>query len=302
MITSSIGNSFLNTVSLLSGTRRFSLRSPETQGIEALKLPGSEDNPILPIPVEPFSDFEKDRAEISDAARAAFGDLALAADRESAEKNGSRSPAVASPTGAAVPDGGEGPDGLTPAEREQVQELRERDREVRAHEQAHLAAAGGAAAGGASYTYQLGPDGQRYAVGGEVPIQVTSGSSDPDSRIEHARRVRAAALAPADPSGADLAVAARASREIAEARADRNREQVEELSAGATGNSPGTTEEAESVNGPGTDLAASQAGAEAGSSSLLEERSRLQGELTRNSESASRASGTLLGRRLDVVA
>ena len=44
------------------------------------------------------------------------------------------------------------------------------DREERQHEQAHLSAAGGHARGGPSYQYETGPDGKRYAVGGEVSI------------------------------------------------------------------------------------------------------------------------------------
>ena len=55
------------------------------------------------------------------------------------------------------------------AEQEQTQELAARDREVRAHEQAHASVAGQYAKG-ISYTYQRGPDGVSYAVGGEVQI------------------------------------------------------------------------------------------------------------------------------------
>lgn len=90
-----------------------------------------------------------------------------------------------------------------------VEELRVMDRQVRSHEAAHQAA-GGALAGAASYAYQRGPDGKSYAVGGEVSIELSTGSS-PRETIERARRVRAAALAPADPSGQDLRVAAAAS-------------------------------------------------------------------------------------------
>ncbi|MCC6952649.1 MAG: hypothetical protein IT290_00885, partial [Deltaproteobacteria bacterium] len=47
------------------------------------------------------------------------------------------------------------------AEQEQVRKLKARDREVRAHEQAHLSALGPYKSGGASYTFETGPDGQR---------------------------------------------------------------------------------------------------------------------------------------------
>jgi hypothetical protein len=90
-----------------------------------------------------------------------------------------------------------------------VAQLQTRDRQVRSHEAAHQAA-GGALAGAASFSYERGPDGKVYAVGGEVPIDV-SGGSNPSETIAKARQIRAAALAPADPSGQDLRVAAAAS-------------------------------------------------------------------------------------------
>ena len=106
---------------------------------------------------------------------------------------------------------------LTPAEKEQVVKLEARDREVRSHEAAHLAAAGGAATGGATYTYQQGPDGKLYAIGGEVPIQLSPGRT-PEETLANAAQIRAAAMAPADPSGQDMAVAAEASEMEDQAR------------------------------------------------------------------------------------
>ena len=61
---------------------------------------------------------------------------------------------------------------LTQEELKIITELQKRDKEVRAHEQAHLAAAGQYAAGGASFSYSTGPDGKRYANGGSVPIDL----------------------------------------------------------------------------------------------------------------------------------
>ncbi len=90
----------------------------------------------------------------------------------------------------------------------EVRKLEVRDRAVRAHEAAHQAA-GGALAGGATFTYQTGPDGRSYAIGGEVPIRSAGGGS-PDEAVAAARQTRAAALAPGDPSAQDLAVAAQA--------------------------------------------------------------------------------------------
>ncbi len=108
---------------------------------------------------------------------------------------------------------------LTEEERAAVAELRARDREVRLHEQAH-AQVGGEFAGAPSYTYQVGPDGQRYAIGGEVPIDVTPIEGDPEATVEKMEVVKAAALAPAEPSEADRRVAAVADQQRAKAQAD----------------------------------------------------------------------------------
>ncbi|PID43190.1 MAG: hypothetical protein CSB48_06700 [Proteobacteria bacterium] len=100
---------------------------------------------------------------------------------------------------------------LTPEDIEVIEQLKARDREVRVHEMQHQAV-GGQYAGSASFSYQTGPDGSKYAVGGEVPISVSEVSNDPRATIEKMRVVRAAALAPAQPSAQDRAVASRASR------------------------------------------------------------------------------------------
>lgn len=101
----------------------------------------------------------------------------------------------------------------------QLRSLQARDQQVRAHEQAHLAASGGLATSGASYTYQKGPDGVSYAIGGEVSIDVSAGRT-PQDTIARAATIRAAALAPSDPSGQDRAVAAAASQMEQQARAE----------------------------------------------------------------------------------
>ncbi|MDM7858590.1 putative metalloprotease CJM1_0395 family protein [Thiopseudomonas acetoxidans] len=108
---------------------------------------------------------------------------------------------------------------LSPEQLKEVEKLKARDREVRAHEMAHLAAAGGLATSGASFSYQRGPDGVSYAVGGEVKIDTSSGSN-PEETLRKAQIIRAAALAPAEPSGQDRAVAAKASQMEAQARAE----------------------------------------------------------------------------------
>lgn len=107
-------------------------------------------------------------------------------------------------------------------EKKQIEALKKRDAEVRAHEMAHLTAAGGLARGGASFQYQSGPNGQQYAVGGEVQIDTSPVEGDPQATIRKARQIRAAALAPRDPSAQDRRVAAEASRMEMEAQRELN--------------------------------------------------------------------------------
>lgn len=110
-----------------------------------------------------------------------------------------------------------------------IAKLKARDAEVRAHEAAHQAAGSGLT-GGATYTYQTGPDGKRYAIGGEVSIDLST-ESDPEANISKMQRVKSAALAPADPSGQDRAVARAAQMEIQNSQ----RELREETASGAPG-------------------------------------------------------------------
>lgn len=116
------------------------------------------------------------------------------------------------------------------SEKEQraLQKLKQRDAEVRRHEQAHLAAGGAYVRGGASFTYTSGPDNRQYATGGEVSIDV-SPSRTPESTIVKAQVIRRAALAPADPSPQDRAVAAQASRMETEARAELSKKRLEQM-------------------------------------------------------------------------
>ncbi|MEE9355193.1 MAG: putative metalloprotease CJM1_0395 family protein [Methylococcaceae bacterium] len=99
---------------------------------------------------------------------------------------------------------------LTREELASITQLKVRDQQVRTHEQTHLATAGSLAQGGASFTYQTGPDGKRYATGGEVSVDTSTISDDPKANIQKAQQIRRAALAPAQPSSADLQAAAKA--------------------------------------------------------------------------------------------
>jgi hypothetical protein len=107
---------------------------------------------------------------------------------------------------------------LSAEEKKQVTDLKSRDSEVRAHELAHMMVGGNLVRKGVSYQYQTGPDGQRYAVGGEVSIDSSAVSGDPAATIRKMEQVKRAAMAPADPSAADRAVASSAAETEAAAR------------------------------------------------------------------------------------
>ncbi len=115
---------------------------------------------------------------------------------------------------------------LNDEELKEVQELKQRDIEVRAHEAAHLAAAGQYAQGGAKFTLQRGPDGRSYAIGGSVSID-TSPEPTPEATIRKAEQIKRAALAPAEPSGQDRSVAAQAVKLKLQAEADAVQERRE---------------------------------------------------------------------------
>lgn len=119
---------------------------------------------------------------------------------------------------------------LDPKQQQEVTELKTRDQLVRQHEAAHLAAAGQYATG-VTYRYVTGPDGNRYAVAGEVGIDTSKIAGNPEATIAKAQTLRRAAMAPADPSGQDQAIAAAASQMEAEARQQITERQHTELQA-----------------------------------------------------------------------
>ena len=120
---------------------------------------------------------------------------------------------------------------LTEDQERQVQELKKTDREVRSHEAAHKAVAGAYARGAPQFDTVVGPDGRRYAVGGEVAIDASPISGNPEATIQKMEQVARAALAPAQPSPQDRAVASQARQAAAEARRELLQEQTEEASS-----------------------------------------------------------------------
>ncbi len=107
---------------------------------------------------------------------------------------------------------------LTPKEQEKVEKLKKRDAEVRAHERAHQST-GGQYAGSPSYDYEKGPDGNDYAIGGHVNIDMQEEDS-PEKTLRKMEQIVSAAKAPADPSAQDLKVAAQAQQKAAQARTE----------------------------------------------------------------------------------
>jgi hypothetical protein len=116
---------------------------------------------------------------------------------------------------------------LSEKDKQVVVEMKARDTEVRAHEQAHVAAAGGLA-GSPTYEYQNGPDGKRYAVGGHVHIDTSPGKT-PEETLIKAGKIRAAAMAPGEPSPQDRSVAGQATRMASEARMEIAQDKQEEI-------------------------------------------------------------------------
>ncbi|NQY48868.1 MAG: hypothetical protein HRT50_07155 [Colwellia sp.] len=100
-----------------------------------------------------------------------------------------------------------------------ISQLQQRDKEVKSHELAH-ATIGGSATGSPTYTFKMGPDGKKYAVGGEVAVDLSSVAGDPQATIMKMQKVHAAALAPANPSTQDTRVAASAVQKILEAQSE----------------------------------------------------------------------------------
>lgn len=148
---------------------------------------------------------------------------------------------------------------LSPEEKQVLADLRTRDRDVRAHEQAHLAAAGPYAKGPPSFEFQTGPDGKSYAVGGEVQIDTSKVAGNPQATLVKAQTIRRAANAPRDPSAQDRQVAAQAAQLEAEARQEikaqriEKQEQIRETGksgpAGPTGSSAISAQNPQAVSG-----------------------------------------------------
>lgn len=110
-----------------------------------------------------------------------------------------------------------------PQVQQAIAQLKSIEEKVKAHEAAHKS--GGAATGPISYSYTRGPDGRNYITGGEVPITISTGRT-PQETISRMQQVIQAALAPADPSPQDRAVAAQAAALQQSARQEQSSSQL----------------------------------------------------------------------------
>jgi SprA-related family len=148
-----------------------------------------------------------------------------------------------------------GQEELSEEEQRAVEELERRDEEVRRHEQAHVAAGGRFVRGGASLEYTTGPDGRRYATGGEVSIDIGTART-PQATIQKMGAVKRAAVAPVQPSAQDRAVYRAAVSIESTARqelAAQNREQVAGGGGSATPLGASTPASATPANGTGAE-------------------------------------------------
>lgn len=187
-------------------------------------------------------------------------------------------------------EGPENSNELSEADKDVVRQLKDRDAEVRRHENAH-ASVGGQYAGSPQYEYQTGPDGKRYAVGGSVSIDISPVPGEPEKTIEKMRIVRAAALAPAEPSGQDRRVAAEATKTEASARSELAEQKAAEASDSGETEAAGEA----SAGGDSTDSSDSTSDAVAAPAPVAATRPTSAGTTPAGTTSASAAVGSPSG-------
>ncbi len=226
MITPSLPSNLANAISPFSPVGKLAVGQEDTE---------SRNTPFKPV--EELSETERQMNRTGTSERAAEADARVGTDRGGVPTAGQPSQEQVD----AEEKQRQSSDDQLAAQQEQdqqtIQQLAERDREVRAHEQAH-AAVGGQLTGSPSYSFERGPDGVSYAVAGEVSISSGAVPGDPEATLANARIVQQAALAPADPSPQDRRVAADASQlqqqaiqEIAQQALDARAEVESELAA-----------------------------------------------------------------------
>lgn len=89
------------------------------------------------------------------------------------------------------------------SEQNTIEELKRRDKEVRAHESAHGGDPRLVKIGAAQFDYTIGPDGKAYATGGRVTLS-TGSARTPEEALSKAEALKKAAMAPGEPSSKDF--------------------------------------------------------------------------------------------------
>jgi len=90
----------------------------------------------------------------------------------------------------------------------EIAQLEIREKMVINHEKMHMSV-GGSLASNPTYTYVTGPDGKKYVSGGQVDMKMPSGGSL-DALLHGLKKIKSAATAVGNPSGADINTAATA--------------------------------------------------------------------------------------------
>jgi len=154
--------------------------SPQTE------FPGGINSPSNPSPVAPVAT-ETDSVQLAVLERSVLPKDKVSLSGETQDKSKTPDKSSKEAKGSVVKDdevaSADKEKALSEQQEKELIALQARDAEVKAHERAHKAV-GGQYAGSISYDYQQGPSGKRYAVGGEVSIDVSPVSGDPEKTIE----------------------------------------------------------------------------------------------------------------------
>lgn len=199
-------------------------QSPAEKGVSSDKERGR-----TPAQNNDNVDFDNIRKQAEQEAKTINGNSERQNDSSGEQSSGQKPPAneltdeaesESKQTAEKSPDGSPAPTSAEEsAEQQVITELQQRDKEVRSHELAH-AAVGGSSTGSPSYSFEVGPDGKKYAVAGEVSVDLSRVEGDPIATIAKMQKVHSAALAPAHPSAQDARVAASAAKIILQAQSE----------------------------------------------------------------------------------
>ena len=132
---------------------------------------------------------------------------------------------------------------LSEADLAQIRQLSLQDSKVRLNEEAHVRVGGQYASSHRPMIIETGPDNRQYAVSGEVSFNDTPIAGNPEATIRKLSIVKKAALAPAEPSTQDRAVANKASNGITQAQARLRAQQLQDRAEAASENAEAKLEQ-----------------------------------------------------------